>query len=103
MGATEDAASRRPARPGGTRLIVKRVLENLRVIPRVPMTISRSSCFAVPVDASSSTIVDAQRGAPPPEGAGVQAARESRTASMHTIGSEACVRAATTLLACSRS
>src|SRR4051794_29021268 len=26
MGATEDAASRRPARPGGTRLIVKRAL-----------------------------------------------------------------------------
>src|SRR5215210_3938041 len=26
MGATEDAASRRPARPGGSRLIVKRVL-----------------------------------------------------------------------------
>jgi isocitrate dehydrogenase (NAD+) len=29
MGATEDAASRRPARPGGTRLIVKRVLSLL--------------------------------------------------------------------------
>src|SRR5204863_814054 len=27
MGATEDAASRRPARPGGTRLIVKRALK----------------------------------------------------------------------------
>ena len=30
MGATEDAASRRPARPGGTRLIVKRVLKRIR-------------------------------------------------------------------------
>jgi hypothetical protein len=27
MGATEDTASRRPARPGGTRLIVKRALK----------------------------------------------------------------------------
>jgi hypothetical protein len=62
-----------------------------------------TSCFAVPVDASSSTIVDAQSGAPPPEGAAVQAARQSRTASIRTIGSEAYVRAATTLLACSRS
>jgi hypothetical protein len=29
VGATEDAAARRPARPGGTRLIVKRVLKQL--------------------------------------------------------------------------
>src|SRR6266498_3842437 len=31
MGATEDAASRRPARPGGSRLIVKRVLSRWRI------------------------------------------------------------------------
>src|SRR6266508_2520348 len=34
MGATEDAASRRPARPGGTRLIVKRALRRCRRRPR---------------------------------------------------------------------
>jgi hypothetical protein len=37
MGATEDAASRRPARPGGTRLIVERVLSFRRrsIVPAV--------------------------------------------------------------------
>jgi hypothetical protein len=34
MGATEDAASRRPARPGGTRLIVKRALRAVRILAR---------------------------------------------------------------------
>jgi hypothetical protein len=34
MDATEDAASRRPARPGGTRLIVKRALRAVRILAR---------------------------------------------------------------------
>jgi hypothetical protein len=67
MGATEDAASRRPARPGGTRLIVKRVLSpspaslSARGFAPAALTIGRLSGWFSP----SSTLVERCGGAAP--------------------------------------